>query len=78
MIFQAHPALESLPPFGLISGLEYAIHLEVLLDQVGNPLTRPQRSFITLALGTLQEQLDQAGFLGFIQTGQPSRSARSP
>src|SRR4051794_34201038 len=54
------------------------IYLEVLLDQVRNPWTRPQGSFVTQALGTLQEQLDQTGFVDFIQTGLPSRSPRSP
>lgn len=54
------------------------IHLEVLFDQVRNPWTRPQGSFVTQALGTLQEQLDQTGFVGFIQTRLPSRSPRPP
>src|SRR4051794_26563934 len=54
------------------------IYLEVLLDQVRNPWTRPQGSFVTQALGTLQEQLDQTGFVGFIQTRLPSRSPRPP
>ena len=54
------------------------IHLEILLDQVRNPWTRPQGSFVTQALGTLQEQLDQTGFVDFIQTGLPSRSPRPP
>src|SRR3954453_312146 len=54
------------------------IYLEVLLDQMRNPWTRPQGSFVTQALGTLQEQLDQTGFVDFIQTGLPSRSPRPP
>jgi len=52
------------------------MHLEVLLDQMGHSLTRPQPSFITEVFGTLQEQLDQTSFVGLIQAGQPSRSTR--
>jgi hypothetical protein len=51
---------------------------EASLDQVSNPLTVPQRSFVTQTLRTLMEQFDQPGFIGFIQTGQPSRSVSSP
>jgi hypothetical protein len=54
------------------------IDLEVLLDQVRHPLTRPQRRFVTQAFRTFQEQLDQPRFVGLTQAGQPSRSARSP
>jgi len=54
------------------------IDLEVLFDQVGKPRTRPHRSFVTQALGTLQEQLDQTRLVGLIQAGQPSRLARLP
>jgi hypothetical protein len=54
------------------------IHLEVPFDQVGHPWTRPQGSFITQTFRTLQEQFDQVSFVGLIQTGQASRSTRSP
>jgi hypothetical protein len=59
-----------------VSGM--IIDLEVLLDQMGHPLTRPQRCFVTQAFGTFKEQLDQPCFVGLIQAGQPSRSARPP
>ena len=52
------------------------IHLEVLLDQMGHPGTRPQRRFITEVFGALQEQPDETSFVGLIQAGQPSRSTR--
>ncbi len=54
------------------------IHFEVLFDQVRNPWTRPQGSFVTQALGTFEEQLHQTGFVDFIQTGLPARSPRPP
>jgi hypothetical protein len=51
---------------------------EALLDQIGNPGARPQRSLITQALGTLQQQLDQSRLVGFAQTRQPSRPPGCP
>src|SRR5262249_25793757 len=54
------------------------VDFEVLLDEVGNSLARPQRCLITQTLGTLMEQLDQTSFVGVIQTRQPSRSAGAP
>ena len=51
------------------------IDFEVLFDQVGRSLAGPQRRFLTQSLWTLPQQLDQAGFVGFIQTGQAPRSA---
>src|SRR5947209_5973864 len=53
-------------------------HREVLFDQVGHPWTRPQGSFVTQTLGTLQEQLDQTDLVGFLQTRLASRSPRPP
>ena len=46
---------------------------EVLLDQIGYPRARPQRSLIAQALGTLQQQFDQARLVGLAQTRQPPR-----
>jgi hypothetical protein len=52
--------------------------LEIPLDQVGHALTGPQRSFIAQTLWALREQVDQAGFIGLIQTGKPSRVTSTP
>ena len=73
-LLQAPPQLPQDAPN--VSGM--IIDLEVLLDQVGHPWTCPQRRFVTQAFGTCQEQLDQPRFVGLIEAGQPSRSARPP
>ena len=54
------------------------IDLEILVDQVGHPFARPQRRFVPQGLATLMEQFHQAGFVGLIQTGKPSRSTGPP
>jgi hypothetical protein len=51
---------------------------KLLLDQMGDPLARPQRSFVTQTFRTFSEQLDQAGFVRRIQTRQPSCTASLP
>jgi|SRR5215472_16369452 len=54
------------------------IDVEALVDQVGHPFARPQRRFVPQGLGTLMEQFHQAGSIGLIQTGKPSRSTGPP
>src|SRR6516225_9475755 len=52
--------------------------VEVVVDQVRHPPARPQRCFVTQGLWSSMQQFHQAGFVGRIQTGQPSRSAGPP